>query len=387
MKAQNFHVKEFQGKEGLSKIREEWNAITNTLINKRFYHIYQWYESYIDTLESNDADVYFFLLYKGDKPLAIFPLKKIRKKILGIMFKALEIPNHPNIDLSDFIFGNTETKARLLDSLITYLNKTSHTQWAFICMPHALEESTVFQFIKNFPYKSLSVHEIIGKCDYIASHSNKEIYGNLSANFRASLRKAKNKLVKEVKVEFVLARQKKELLTCFEEFLDVESSGWKGEQGTKTAIKFYPERKKFYQHLIDTFAEFNGCEINLLRINDRCIAGQFCLIVDNTIYILKIGYDEKYSKMAPGNMLLENLIQRVAIEGSIKYINLTTGAKWHDNWTQLFYKVYKVIIFNKNLSGMAGLILIRGEQILRLLYHKYYGIRQRTKFIYNEKGE
>ncbi|MEW6109466.1 MAG: GNAT family N-acetyltransferase [Nitrospirota bacterium] len=370
MEPLNISIKMFQGKEGLSVIKDDWRHVTNSMGDKRFYHLHHWYESYINTIESDEAAVYFFLIYRGNRPIAVFPLKRVKKKLFGIMFNALEIPDHPHIDLSDFIFEKADENAGLLTSLINYLNKKSLIDWDVILLPHLLEESPVFHSFTVPPYPFV-IYEPAGRCDYITCSPNEKTYSKLSKNFRGNLRKARNKLFREKEVEFVSARKGAELFRCFEEFLDVESSGWKGEKGTKTAIKHSSGSVEFYRQLLEKYSENNGCEINLLKIHGECIAGQFCLLVDDTIYILKIGYNEKYAQLAPGNMLLEKLIQRASNDEKIKYINLTTGSHWHKDWKPHSFKVVRVYIFNKTHIGLLGFILAKAKKHVLPIYRRY----------------
>jgi hypothetical protein len=43
---------------------------------------------------------------------------------------------------------------------------------------------------------------------------------------------------------------------------------------------------------MESFGASGHCQINLLVLGDQCVAGQFCLWLDETLYILKIGYLE-----------------------------------------------------------------------------------------------
>ena len=306
------------------------------------------------------------MIYQNKVPIAIFPLKKVKKRILGIGFDVLEIPDHPHVGLSDFIFGEKASIHRLIVKLTDYLREEKSICWDFIYLPHVLEDSQIFHEI-NFSSRFIA-HEIISKCNYITCNSYNQIHNNLSRNFRGNLRKARNKLLQFRNVEFDSVRKGKELLQAFKEFLYIEASGWKGEKGSRTAIKLNPEIARFYKNLLENYSKIDGCEINLLKVNKECIAGQFCLLVDDTVYVLKIGYNEKYSKFAPGNILLENLIKRLSNDANIKYINLITDYKWHDNWKPLFYKVFAVYIFNKSCFGMIGLSMVKLKQFLRPIY-------------------
>jgi CelD/BcsL family acetyltransferase involved in cellulose biosynthesis len=113
--------------------------------------------------------------------------------------------------------------------------------------------------------------------------------------------------------------------------------------------------------LIDTLASQNMCEINLLKTNGHTIAGQFCLVTGATLYILKIGYDEDFSPVAPGQMLLVQTVDRYARDGNVKFINLMTDAEWHERWKPHQLSVWEVSIFNVTPFGLAVFGLMKAR--------------------------
>src|SRR5262249_12234635 len=120
--------------------------------------------------------------------------------------------------------------------------------------------------------------------------------------------------------------------------------------------------------LCDAFSRIDACEINLLRAGGQCLAGQFCLVFGDTSYVLKIGYEESYANVAPGNMLLEHSMRRHGRGDVIKYLSLVTDTPWHANWKPLSHPVSTVYVFNTIPMGLAAFGLLRGEHYLRRRY-------------------
>jgi len=366
----NFKIRVVRGREGLLSIKKDWLELTELVLNKKYFLYYQWYESYINTIENDYHAVFFFIIYKNKTPIAIFPLKKVERRILGIKFSVLEVPDHDHIDLSDFIWGNCDDAQKSVDLFIDNLRYCRDFHWDFVCLPHLLEDSQTLNYLQSCFYP-LIVSEFIGWCDYLPSIPYEKIHNSFSNNFKGNLRKARNKLLRMKNVEFISSRNKIDLQHYYKQFINMEASGWKGKDGTKTAIKLHPELTAFYSSLLEEFSKIDGCEINLLKISGECIAAQFCLFVDSTIYVLKIGHDEKYSKLAPGNMLLENLLQRSAADEDIEYINLISGSKWHADWKPLSHKVFRMYIFNKTVTGFWAYHMIKLRKLAKPIYQKY----------------
>lgn len=176
-------------------------------------------------------------------------------------------------------------------------------------------------------------------------------------------------LSQESGVEFVTAFDTETLSPAFDEFVDVEASGWKGRIGT--AIQADRRLMGFYRSLIDGFTPTGGVRINLLRVGGRCIAGQFCLKVDRSLYNLKIGYREDFSRLSPGNMLLEHVLKREFAAGDVDAVNLITGASWQRHWRPQTRKRFTAYAFNHTLRGGMSFRMSRGKAHLRPTYQRY----------------
>ncbi|MBO0859595.1 MAG: GNAT family N-acetyltransferase [Chloracidobacterium sp.] len=348
-------------------IRDEWKQITQLLRAPRFFQCYEWYESYMDTLAEADALVYFVLARRQNSPVGIIPLAQATQKIAGIGVRSLELIQHPHLSLSDGVFARSDPEEDIIRGLIAYLRRQSEIRWDVVSLPNLLEDGCILQALKASPVASV-ISDPHRRCNYVPCISFDEYSETLSRNFRKNLRRAQNKLIKLSDVEYVSARQQPQLNQAFDEFLEVEASGWKGTIGERSAIKLDPRLTNFYRTLCETFSRIDACEINLLRADGRCLAAQFCLVLGDTSYRLKIGYDESYGHIQPGNLLAEYCLRRYYREGVVKYINLVSNSQWHANWNPLSYTVSNAYVFNTTPMGLAAFALLRGEKYLRRKY-------------------
>jgi CelD/BcsL family acetyltransferase involved in cellulose biosynthesis len=347
----------YRGRDGLERIEGDWERVIRGLERPRPFHLYEWHWSCLEAMERDDSAVHFFVAYRDGEPVAVFPLKSGVHVRRGIKLRFLEIPHHPQLPLSDFVGAGSEETRGVLSALLSYLaanrrGLAQHLAWDYLSIPRTLEDSCAMALLE-VDRPPLRRCEQVGTSDCIPIGSSyEEIERNFSKNFRGDLRKARNKLHATAAVEFVSSSDRATLGTFFDEFLQVESSGWKGIQGTGSAIKLHPELTRFYRNVIEIVAPKRACEINLLRTQGKCIAGQFCIRIGDTYYVLKIGYDEAYARLAPGNMLLEWLLQRLTSEGEVKVLNLVTGVKWHENWKPRSLRVFNAQVFSRSVRGL-----------------------------------
>ena len=98
----------------------------------------------------------------------------------------------------------------------------------------------------------------------------------VSKKFRSTLRNRHRKLDSLSHVRFVTAPSDADLAAEFETFLEVEASGWKGANGTRTAIRFRRNQPAFFRSLLSLDGAEDYCEINALYAEGRCIATELC---------------------------------------------------------------------------------------------------------------
>jgi CelD/BcsL family acetyltransferase involved in cellulose biosynthesis len=349
----------FQGAAGLTAIREDWKRVTRALDEPRFFHHYEWYESYLNTL--SDSPVYFVLARRKGAPIGVIPLVVSPQRIAGTKLRGLSLPHHPHMLLCDAPLTGEAADHITARELIMFLRRQRSIQWDVLFFPNLLEDSGLLSALNAGP-TALLISGPQTRCNYLPCLQPEEFAARLSQNFRGNLRKARNKLAKLNRVEFISARNRPEIDLALDEFLAVEASGWKGTTGERSAIKLDGRVLSFYQSLTLNFSRIGVCEINLLRVEGKCIAGQFCLVMGDTAYILKIGYDETYAQVAPGNMLLEHTIQRYLREGAIRYVNLITDALWHSCWRPMSYAVSTAWVFNMTAAGLGAYSLLRAKE-------------------------
>src|SRR5690606_5349226 len=106
-----------------------------------------------------------------------------------------------------------------------------------------------------------------------------------SKNLRASLRKARNRFEREGKPTVTTATAPDEVGAGFDEYLDIEASGWKGEAGALV-------NRRAEQGLLRSFllaeAGLGRAEVRTLRLDDRPVAAQLATVTGRTLELYKV---------------------------------------------------------------------------------------------------
>jgi CelD/BcsL family acetyltransferase involved in cellulose biosynthesis len=176
----------------------------------------------------------------------------------------------------------------------------------------------------------------------------------LSAARRSSLRRARRHAENIGIVEWEFCpSDRMTLARGLEEAFRIESAGWKGRTGT--ALLNDERRRAFYESYVEMAASVGTARLCLLKIAGKAVAMQVAVECADRFWLLKVGYDEAYSKCSPGNLLMLETIRYAARQGFKSYEFLGTDEPWTSNWTEHVRPCVSLLAYPINVPGMAAL--------------------------------
>jgi hypothetical protein len=355
-----------EGRAGIDQLTREWHELTAALPNRNYVHLWEWQHAYLSTLAPSSNGLIYAAVYEKDRCQAIAPLEPRTFAAAGVSLTALALPTHDHVPYGDLVVHPDFLPRLSLSWLIRNL-ATHGPAFDVLMLDPVLADSAAAAILRaNKP--ALGIAELAGSSDALATIPYETLLENLSKNFRGNLRKARNKLEKHGdRVRMVSATTPAELRAAFDGFLEVEASGWKGQAGTGTAIALDPALRAFYGRLIDELGPTGACAIHLLLLDGRPIAGQFATLSGDRCYLLKIGYDETHAALAPGNLLLERLLEKYQGHATVKYVDLVTDAGWHASWKPEARPLLRQLIFRPTTRGLLAWTALQGKPPLRKL--------------------
>lgn len=323
-------------------VAEQWNALYESVPDACFYHHPHWIRSISEHLSGEPLQ------------LALIKLSGILSMVLPFHEPAsgprLQYPTHDHLSLNDPLINPALSDPELIAEAIDQALVAIKSRWWDWRIRHLPDSSGLG-----------SLRQLEGQTD----QHWRFVYARDSAWFKllasdcpphGKLRRNLRRLRKQMEAEGALRTECvhhiDELPTAFEHFLQTEASGWKGEGNSGTAIQGVPGLSEFYRSLLRSNSLQLQPMINLLWLDDRCAAAQFCLRTGDCLSILKIGFDESFAQYSPGSLLLEDVLKHARDDG-VERLSLVTCPEWSIRWHPQIMPVWHVTRFNSCVGGHA----------------------------------
>ena len=171
----------------------------------------------------------------------------------------------------------------------------------------------------------------------------------IKAKELSDLRRRRRRLSEQGEVSFEVADGREELERLLEEGFSIEHSGWKLER--YTAIVSHPATRSFYTTVARWAVERGWLRLAFLRVDGRPIAFQYGIEADNVYYYLKGGYDHEYHRFAPGQMLVQAMLERAFSVGLDRFEFLGVADEWKLAWTSTLREWERLDLYGSSPYG------------------------------------
>lgn len=139
-------------------------------------------------------------------------------------------------------------------------------------------------------------------------------------------------------------------------FGDLESSGWKGGQGT--AVSVDNQQGLFYAEVLSNFADSGQAWICELCFNEKLAASRLIVGNDQMLIMLKTTYDETLAAFAPGRLLLYWVLKEFKETPSKRTIEFYTNAtRDQAEWASFSCNIQNIQLFRNDAAVLAYTLL------------------------------
>jgi len=186
----------------------------------------------------------------------------------------------------------------------------------------------------------------------VGSESVEAFTQSMSSKFKANLRnyeRLMGKKIGPVVHEITVQCAGADIDFHFNQFLDIEKSGWKGEKGT--AITQMEGSNNFHYSLCKTAASHGQLRWYKLFADDHLVAMNMVIHRASDLWVVKTAYHEKYRSFSPGAIGITKLLHSAVEDVGISKVRMISNYSWLDRWHPTREVYHGARIFNRNLLG------------------------------------
>jgi CelD/BcsL family acetyltransferase involved in cellulose biosynthesis len=345
-------IRIYRGPRGLTELSGLWQGLVDSMADRNLVHAYEWHRSLLESLEPHPEAALFVGVWLAGSLGAILPLRPARP--LGrVGRRGLEVPANPHVPYTDFVVSGPARLRAAMPAVLRRLAAEPDLPWDYLALRRTPRDSGAGRCLRDLPGFTIRSTPA-GSADCLSVRSQDALFGSLTSHFRNNLRRAHKRAEALGGISYHTARDRQGCEALFQEFLAVEASGWKGEDGTRSAIALDDRLRSFYTMLMRRFADRGQCRIDVVRHDTRPIAAAFQLVVDQTIYGLKIGFDESHAHIAPGNLLHSHIFRSACYDPLITTYDMTSDATWHAQWKPGAVELVDIVVLRPGLRGAVA---------------------------------
>lgn len=173
-----------------------------------------------------------------------------------------------------------------------------------------------------------------------------ELSSRRRSDLRRAMRRAQSK--GEVRFEF-FAPTCDDVEAHLDAILSIEKESWKRHTGTDMSSD--PAMERFFRAYSKCAARSGGLHVAFLKINQTPVAFQLAVEFKKRLWILKIGFDQAFSRCSPGMLLMHASIRR-AFEARLEAVEfLGSDEPWLHIWTDHVHRQFTARIYPFSANG------------------------------------
>jgi CelD/BcsL family acetyltransferase involved in cellulose biosynthesis len=312
-------------------LKDAWNGLLQGDYSKAIWLRHEWYDCWWQAF-GKGAKLSVVVMYENDRLAAAIPLMIVPMRIKGFRQRVLQFMENGITPRSSFIIpGMSVEKLKvLLDEILrrttswdlAILNNIAHDDPGYRCAKDSFDHYGVRYVAcpqRVSPYIQLS-----DGWEAVKAGFGKRLKRNLS-NMR-------NRLSREGEFSLVTFSDASDLPRALSMCEEISRRSWKGEIGKDMSGTV--SRARFYRLITAAAMENGWATIWFLKLNDRLIAFEYGLAVDDHLLLLAVDYDLEFRQFSPGTVLRSLVLEQLIKRGMTTYDFAGTVYDYKLYWTR-----------------------------------------------------
>lgn len=341
------------GREGWLRIRDRWAAVAARQRVVSHLQSFVWVDAFGKHFAVTPEARWFFAEDRSG-PLAILPLRFTREKA------RLNIGVLRNDPFADGVVASTVEPASLVPVVLRAFRDRGE-RVHMVSMTWLRPESAIHGVFAAIS-QQLPEGMYGGFCTIDTSMSGEAWYAAAPKKLRSELRRRRARLEERGSVEFAVTTRPDQVGEMFDEFVRLESSGWKGERG---ALLNRPLQKRMLDQVVREAASDHRIALRSLRCDGQLIAAQVGLRYEDRLVSLKVAYDEDFAGVSPGNLLRAELVKGCCDDPAVRTVDFWTRPTWASHWRAETHPTFTLRAYDRKSVRGAGIGLVE-----RTMHHR-----------------
>jgi hypothetical protein len=162
-------------------------------------------------------------------------------------------------------------------------------------------------------------------------------------NLRGNLKKQRARLERDgIATRMVVDRQPARMAQAVADYGRLETSGWKGSEGT--AVSSGNAQGRYYRAMLEGMAARGAASVYRYYFGEQLVAMDLCVEDGESLVVLKTAYDESVpSNLSPTLLMREEACRSLFDGGRLKRLEFYGRVmEWHTRWTEEVRTMYHV---------------------------------------------
>jgi CelD/BcsL family acetyltransferase involved in cellulose biosynthesis len=338
------------GIDVIDQISEPWRALCHQSADDEPFYTPEWIAAHVRAF-SPEAKLVIVTAHLDGELCFLLPLVKQRQFFDGVPVMTLRAP----VSSHSCRFDGVRLWGHKGDAAVTAAWEFLENMpgWDVIDLRETPEGGTASALLEAAEAAGFRTSRIRMRSNpYIPVPHTQDGLNRLPVNsrLRGKLRHVRRELAG--RGELRLRRVAKPSRVDLEKFYELEASGWKGQQ--QSAIAVDRRARQFYDHISTSARDFHYLCMYFLELDDQLIAAHLGLSYGQTYYSPKLAYNEAFKDLAPGHLIISEILQDCSSRGIRTYDITGPDDEWKMRWTSSLRQRFRQLIFNNRPLARAA---------------------------------
>jgi CelD/BcsL family acetyltransferase involved in cellulose biosynthesis len=179
---------------------------------------------------------------------------------------------------------------------------------------------------------------------------------SLKTSFRRDLGRRRRRLHEQGRVSFEIFDGRDRLDELLTEGFGVEAYSWKERGGT--AVATHRRTRQFYWDIAHWAASEGWLRLAFLRLDGHPLAFHYGLEEGGVYYPLKGGFDPRFSRFSPGNLMVQLTLEHAFSTGLRRYEFLGGDEPYKLAWSRSCRSIVLLHLFAPSAAGLCDWIAL-----------------------------